>query len=188
VDPGHPKSAALFLAGDTIGWSLVGAVLAFAPAGWVAPVLAVAFIFVGTQYIAWWRLGASIFLLWHIPLRLVGRIIGLPDMLSIFLVYASTAWVVASLQLRHSRGVAPVAHGRHWVQAFGATLVLIGALPMMLWAFRDHFGRGREWVGTGPRARRSRITNRAPLLHWAGQSLVTLGTLGVFVVLFARLG
>ena len=188
VDPGHSKSVALFLAGGTIGWSLVGAVLAFAPAGWVAPVLGVAFIFVGTQYIAWWRLGASIFSLWPIPLRLMGRIIGLPDMLSIFFVYASMAWVVASLLLRHSRGVAPVAHGHHWIQAFGAALVLIGALPMVLWAFRDGFGSGREWVGTGPRARRSRVINRAPLLRWAGQSLVTLGTLGVFAILLARLG
>jgi hypothetical protein len=188
VDPGRPKSVALFLAGGTIGWSSVGAVLAFAPGGWVAPVLAAAFICVGTQYIAWWRLGASIFLLCPLPLRLMGRIIGLPDMLSIVVVYASMAWVVVSLLLRHSRGVAPSAHGRHWVQVFGLALVLIGALPMMVWAFRERFGSSREWVGSGARARRSRIINRAPLLRWAGQSLVTLGTLGVFVILFARLG
>lgn len=188
MDPGHPKSVALFLAGGTLGWSLVGVILAFATAGWVAPVLGVAFVFVGAQYIAWWYLGASIFLLWPSPLKLMGRIIGLPDILSVFVVYASMAWVAASLLVRHFRGVAPVAHDRHWMQALGAALVLIGVLPMMLWAIRDRLGTGKEWVGTGPRARRSRIVNRAPFLRWAGQIFVALGTLGAFVILFARLG
>ena len=188
MDPGHPKSVALFWAAGTVGWSLVGVILAFGPAAWVAPVLAVAFIFVGTQYIAWWRLGASIFLLWPNPLRLMGRIVGLPDILSVFVVYTSMAWVAASLLVRHFRGVAPVAHNRHWIQALGAALALIGVLPMMLWAIRDRFGIGKEWVGTGSRARRSRIINRAPFLRWAGQIFVALGTLGVFVIVFARLG
>ena len=188
VDPSHPKSATLFLAGGTVGWSLVGAILAFAPAGWVAPVLGVAFIFVGAQYVAWWRLGSSIFLLWPTSLRLIGRVVGLPEILSISVVYASMAWVAASLLVRHFRGVAPVAHNHHWIQALGAVLVLIGALPMIVLAIRDRFGARNEWVGTGPRARRSRIFNRAPFFRWAGQSLVALGTLGMFAILLARLG
>jgi hypothetical protein len=186
VDPGRPKSVAVFLSGGIIGWSLFGIVLFFAPANWIDPIIGAAFVCISAQYVAWWQLGGSMFLLWPIPLRLMGKVLGLPNFFSVVLVYAASAWFVVSAFERYALGVPPVSHHRHWIQAVGAAVILIGCIPWVAFAIRERFS-GSQWVGTGPRSQRGRILRRIPLLRWAGQCSIAFGTLGAFLVLFARL-
>jgi hypothetical protein len=191
VDPGRPKAVAVFLGGGTIGWALLGAVIAFAPSGWVIPVLFVSFICVAAQYAAWWRLGGRIGMLLPPPVKQMGRILGVPDPLSTVLVYASAGCLVSGAIVRSIRGAAPMMTNRHWIAAIGAGAILVGAIPYCVVSIRSDgfWGSVRnEWVGQGPRAMRRRQIEHLPLAHWAGEVFIGLSTLGSFLIVLARLG
>jgi hypothetical protein len=193
VDTDRPTTVALFLSCGFIGWSLFGVVLVCAPAPWVAPVLGISSVTVFVQYVAWRQLGGSITLLWPNPLAQMGRIVGLPRKLILALVYASMTWVALAAVARWHMGARPLIPDRHWMEELARSVLLLGAAASAMCLIAD---RGREAISEAKANRGSTKINatgrswlhRMQLRRWAGQILVISGTVGVFLLVSARLG
>jgi hypothetical protein len=176
-----------FLMGGVIGWSLFGAILIAAPAQWVAPAFLISLASVSVQYIAWWRLGGHVTLLWPHPLRQMARSLGIPDLVVLAPVYLGGLWLISAAIVRWSRGAAPLMADRHWALTAGRVAFVIALIPFLIFAFRDRFWR-YEWLGRGRRAQLSRAFSWASLDPWLHQIFVCFGTVCAFAFAFARLG
>jgi hypothetical protein len=201
LDSSRPFTVVLFLVGGVIGWSLLGAVLAFAPGLWVDPVLGLSSFAVCVQYLAWWKLGGSLSLLWPNQLGQMASMLGLPGPCTSVSVYGAMIWFAIAFVVRLKRGAGPVAADHHWVTQLAWYVFLVAAIAVVaLWAM----DRVLDWIGEA-RARRGRqwidgVTQvdplptsrgrwlRVPLRRWAGQVLIVLGTAVVFLLSYAQFG
>lgn len=183
VDPARRKAAAVFLSCGFGGWSLFGAVLVFAPAPWVAPVLVTAAVAIRAQYVAWWMLGGSMELLWPNPLRQMSSMLGLPSASCTVLFYASVAWVAVGVVVRWHVGSSAPATDHHWMLVLAGSVALVASTAIVLLLVVDRVTDGIGQVKAG----RNPWVNRLSLRRPAGQFAMVFGTVAVLLVTYARL-
>jgi hypothetical protein len=145
VDSDRALAIALFIVSGTLGWSLFGTVLAFAPGEWVGPTLGVSSTIVFLQYLMWWRLGSQGALLSPVPIRQMCRILGIPEVVGLVLVYGSALWVLIAAVARKVHGGLPGAGSHSWVAVIGLTSGCIAFLALLALAIIDR-SFGYEFV------------------------------------------
>jgi hypothetical protein len=154
VDSDRPWAIVLFIASGTLGWSLFGAVLAFAPGQWVDPALGVSSALVTLQYLMWWRLGSRGALLSPLPIRKMGRILGIPEAIGLVMVYGAALWVVIAAAIRSTKGGLPEARPHSWVALIGLACGCVAFVAVFLLAVID---RGFDYGNAQRVARPSRL-------------------------------
>jgi hypothetical protein len=187
VDLGQPWAVVLFVSSGAIGWSLLAAVLAFAPGGWAAPALGVAIPSVAAQYVAWWRMGGNLGALSPRVVRQMAPTIGLASWLGLVVVYGSCAWFAAGAVMRWLHGVAPIPPDRVWIQRVGAWAGVVGVIPVVLARVKENYGGpGTRWAARGGRTQRARWLG--VVLRRANQVFFVLATVCLLAIVFAPLG